>query len=111
MVVNIEEKKKRFFTFCVLTHKVTSTSQEAEGESLLCVTCSPEMNLSIPELWDELSAPEKQSNYHNSFTSFFPSYYFFCVFVFFFFCQKPAFFYFFFWCLRALADIADIMAC
>lgn len=77
MVVNIEEKKKRFFTFCVLTHKVTSTSQEAEGESLLCVTCSPEMNLSIPELWDELSAPEKQSNYHYSFPSFFPSYYFF----------------------------------
>lgn len=35
------------------------------------------MNLSVPELWDELSAPEKLSDYHNSLPSFFPSYDFF----------------------------------
>lgn len=87
----------------MLIYKVTSKLQEAEGEFLLCVTCSPEMNLSVPELWDELSATEKQSNYHNSFLSFIPSYDFF-------FWQKPAFFYFIWW-LRALADIADIVVC
>lgn len=41
--------------------------------NLCCVSPAVMMNQSVPELWDELSTPEEQSNYHSSFPSFFPS--------------------------------------